>query len=346
MFWRHVVASHLGDEEIPGEEAGSTAYQDEHMGLIFEEGMSFSGFERDCVFIGDGTGRFADLSGISGADHPGDGRALVATDFDDDGDADVFLHNIQRERHALFRNDAATGGFVKVRVRGTSGARDAAGAVVRLERGDGSTQAQLIALGSGFISSNAPELIFGLGDRAGGSLSVTWPGGTTEDFGQAAAGARLLLVEGTGSAEAYPAHTFAFPDPLPPGVRIRPGDSLTELAVQDAAGNVHTLDLTSDGETLLNVWATTCASCVAEIPQLQEEDDAAGTRVIGISVDHARLREAAGDLIARRGGSYANWFVDGEQLAVFADPDRLAIPMTIWLDAEGTVLRILQGPIK
>lgn len=364
MFWRHVVASSVEVEGVSSEDAGSEGYQVEHMGLIFEEGLSFSGFERDKVFLGDGKGFFTDLSSVSGADHVGDGRALVVGDFDDDGDPDVFLHNIQRERHALYRNDAvdpAQAGFVKVRVRGTTGAPDAAGAEVRLrfprDRGLAmgpvwESQAQVVSLGSGFISQHAPELVFGLGHARSDigqrppELSVAWPNGVVEEFGTVRPGARVLLVEGTGEPQPYAARTFAFADPAPAGVRVSVGDSLASLDVIDAEGEASTLDLTGEGETLLNLWATTCATCVGEIPDLQALHDGDGRRVVGLSLDHPSLRGRAGALLADRGGRFPNWFLDGELMGRLVDPDRVSIPTTIRVGPDGVIREIIQGAVE
>ena len=76
-------------EGVAKEQAGSQTYQSEHMGMIFQDGFSFSGFERDVLALGDGAGRFTDVSAISGLDDPNDGRAALTADFDDDGDLDL-----------------------------------------------------------------------------------------------------------------------------------------------------------------------------------------------------------------------------------------------------------------
>lgn len=50
------------------ESAGNDEYQDDHMGAIFKEGFSFSGFERDLLSLNPGTGEFLNVSGVSGVD--------------------------------------------------------------------------------------------------------------------------------------------------------------------------------------------------------------------------------------------------------------------------------------
>ena len=52
-----------------------------HNAQMFEEGRSFSGNERDKLFLNRGDGTFADLSDLAGCDSPNDGRAVIACDF-------------------------------------------------------------------------------------------------------------------------------------------------------------------------------------------------------------------------------------------------------------------------
>ena len=116
------------------QKVNDAAYQGFHSAQMFTDGLSFSGNERNCVWLNTG-GSFADLGSLSGADIPNDSRAVLAADFDDDGDVDLFVHSIQRERHALFRNDAVQpgadgSGFLKLRLRATQGHWEAIGATV------------------------------------------------------------------------------------------------------------------------------------------------------------------------------------------------------------------------
>src|SRR5262245_48807539 len=117
------------------------------MGQIFKEGFSFSGFEKDKVWLNLGD-QYLDVADISGADDDGDGRALCVADFDDDGDPDFFVHDIQRERHMLYRNDVDLGARgVKIQLKATNGPWEAPGAIVRAKTGVRTT-AQVLAFGS------------------------------------------------------------------------------------------------------------------------------------------------------------------------------------------------------
>jgi len=337
------------------QDVNSSSYLGLHNAQIYEDGLSFSGSERDKVWISRGPGKgFADLSDLSGADDPNDGRAVVAADFDDDGDVDLFVHNIQRERHKLFRNDAVTpggptSGFLKIKLRATRLAHEAIGAIVIVTGPHGPT-AQVLSRGAGFVSSQSDELVFGLGSLEQADVEVIWPGGHRESFGAIPAGARRVLVEGTGRSEPYAAHPRPLPDPLPPGLLLEEGDLLPTLTLVDADGNAALLDAAelADGHTLfLNLWASYCAPCVSEIPDLQALQDAGEVHVVGVSVDAPASRQNAARLLDERGGRYPSFYLGagGTGLEALVDLERLPIPTSLVITPEGRIDTILRGPL-
>jgi len=342
------------------QEVNNENYIGFHSSQMFADGLSFSGNERNKLWAND-KGEFVDLSDLSGADTPNDSRAVIAADFDDDGDADLFVHNIQRERHALYRNDAVEpgsegAGFLKLRLRATTGHWEAIGATV-IVAGPAGPTAQVMSRGAGYATCQAPELIFGLGDAKEAQVEVLWPGGVRESFGALAAGSRLVLEQGTGAGSPFEAHPRALPDPLPPGLRVKLGETLTELHVLDAAGGAHDLDLAelADGKRLyVNFWASYCAPCVGEIPDLQAVHDGDEARVVGISVDVPDSVALAETLMAARGGSYPAYYLTPKvdeaskipDVRTLVDLERLPIPTTLVLAPDGTLERIIRGPLE
>jgi thiol-disulfide isomerase/thioredoxin len=318
------------------------------MGMIFDGGFSFSGFERDKAWLRDGE-RYLDVSMVSGIDDENDGRALVLADFDDDGDRDLFVHDIQRERHHLYRNDAptATGrSSVKLLLRATSGPAEAMGAIVRATV-EGMTTAQVLAYGSGFLSQNAPELVFGVGAAAAADeVVVRWPGRAVESFGRLAAGKTWLLEEGSGLAVERPRRPFEFADPAPPGLLVEIGATLDDLAVVDADGESGTLRFARGGQPLLvNVWATTCALCVAELGDLQKIADAGEFSVVLVGLDPPADRERARKQLAKAGVTTETWWLDASEFGVLFDARRLPLPTTLVLSPDGRLVDVLQMPI-
>jgi thiol-disulfide isomerase/thioredoxin len=326
---------------------------------LFSQGMSFSGNERDKFWLNRGLEGFVDLSDVSGADSLQDGRAAVAADFDDDGDVDLFVHHIQRERHGLLRNDIAVPGgptnrFLKIRLRATRSQHEAIGAIVLVKTSLGPV-AQVLARGSGFASCLPPELVFGLGTAAEAEVEVIWPGARRESFGVVQANTRALLVEGEGRAQAIPARPRPLPDPVPSGLRIAEGESVPVVSLVDREGRSKLLDVRAlaVGKPLfLNFWASWCAPCVAELPTLQRLADRGEVRVVTVGLDAPRDRERAVALLGKHAARIEAFFLpevaDPEAPGVEAivDLERLPIPTTLVITSAGRVESVLRGPIR
>jgi thiol-disulfide isomerase/thioredoxin len=355
-----VVASSLNAEDevdaFEKQEVGDITYLNRHNTEMFQSGRSFSGNERHKLWFNNADESFGDMSDLSGLDSPNDGRGVVAADFDDDGDVDLFVHNIQRERHALYRNElGSAGGFIKVRLKATLGQYEAIGATV-IATVSGNSTAQVLSRGAGFVSCQAPELVFGLGGAPGAEVAVRWPGGVLEEFGHTERNSRVLLVEGQGEARAFAAHTRALPDPLPRGFKILVGERLPRLAVLDAESNKTLIDpvALADGGTLyINFWASYCGSCVKELPDLQALDEKPGMRVVGISMDAPADSSAVHELLRKRGARYAAFYIGREptegdgltSITEVIDIERLPIPSTLVVGPDGIIRNILKGPL-
>jgi len=337
-------------ESFVAEEVNNDAYINRHGALMFDQGFSFSGFERDKLWIKEG-GRYFDASVVSGADDDNDGRAVVVADFDDDGDPDYFLLNTQRNRHRLFRNDVGSesGGFVKIRLRGTRGHAEAAGAVVRAHFGDRDL-AKILSFGSGFLSQNAPELIFGIGRADYAEITVQWPGRASESFGRLKRGGSFLLTEGAGSAKPIALQPFSFPDPGVPGVSVEPGDSLESLAVVDVTGAPSRIPVVApagnpDRRLVIHFWATYCATCVAELPALETIHALPDVDVILVSMDQEGDRPLAQQRVGERAPSLPQSYATDELVTALLDPAKMPLPTTLVVGPDGRIEEIIQGPI-
>ena len=358
-----MVASSCSSEPESGsfkaQEVGSSGFLARHNRQIFAEGRSFSGNERDKLFLNEGDATFVNMSDLSGADSANDGRAVIAFDADDDGDVDLFVHETQRERHALYRNDfAAPGAFVKIRLRATTGNEEAIGATVVFTTMRSRT-AQVLSRGAGFLSCQAPELIFGLGKARQAEAVVLWPGGARETFERLERGGRYLLVEGAGKAESFEARPRALPTPKPPGLRVDVGDRIAPFELVDARGVATVIDpaeLAGNGRVYLNLWATYCAPCVKELPLLDSWDARDDVAVVAISVDVAELHGKAVEMLAKRAPRLSPVFVseaDADEtedaprtLHDIVDLARLPLPTTLVIDGSGAVVEIVRGPVE
>jgi enediyne biosynthesis protein E4 len=146
-----------------------------------------------------GDGRFEQLidqggTGIT-AEHASRGCAFG--DFDNDGDVDILIMNMN-EPPSLLRNDV-TGGrhWLKVKLEGVKSNRSALGARVYCRYGE-RRQAQEVLGQASFYSVNDPRLHFGLGDEKAADLEIRWPLGLVESFENVAADQLVTIREGEG----------------------------------------------------------------------------------------------------------------------------------------------------
>jgi enediyne biosynthesis protein E4 len=151
------------------------------------------------VFRNLGDGRFEEL-----IDEAGPGVAAVHTsrgcafgDFDNDGDMDILVMNMN-EPPSLLRNDVSGNGhWLKVLLVGSRSNRSAIGARV-IARYGGRTQAQEVMAQSSFYSANDRRLHFGLGTAGAADLTIRWPDGGTEKIPGLEANQLVVIREGTG----------------------------------------------------------------------------------------------------------------------------------------------------
>lgn len=313
------------------------------MAQLFDEGMSFSGFERNALYLARGDGTYLDISGVSGLDSITDGRGLAFGDLDNDGDLDVVMTPVQELARLVFRNNVGQdNAFVRVTVRGTRSASDAFGTVVRLESELG-IQTKIKAGGSGFLSHSDPRLLFGLGRGEAGEyrLNVRWPSGDEENH-LVRAGESVVITEKEG-IERVDEVPFALPDPESASERIlrtlnlEAGEPFPTLAGIEELGK-------PGRRTLINIWATWCVPCAVEMPELERvypELSAAGIDLVGLSVDTATDRVPG--YLEGKGITYPNHIVSEDDFAEIFAGDALTVPLTVLLDDAGRVVEAYSG---
>jgi hypothetical protein len=124
-------------------------------------------------------------------------RGCAFGDFDNDGDVDILIINLN-ENPTLLRNDLrGKQNWIKVKLEGVKSNRSAIGARVLAHYG-GKTQAQSVLSQSSFYSCNDPRLHFGLGNNTAVSLEVHWPSGLVESLKRVPINGLITLREGLG----------------------------------------------------------------------------------------------------------------------------------------------------
>ena len=147
------------------------------------------------IFRNLGGGRFEELIDATLAPHCSRGCAFG--DFDNDGDLDILVVNLN-EPPSLLRNDVRGGGhWIKVKLIGVASNRSAIGARVTARYG-GRLQAQERLSQSSFYSANDSRLHFGLGAAESVDLEIRWPNGGREKLPKVAVDQLVVVREGEG----------------------------------------------------------------------------------------------------------------------------------------------------
>jgi hypothetical protein len=177
--------------------------------LFFTTGMVYPEVEQTApdapyktpsvIFRNLGDGKFEELRDQAG---PGvaelhSSRGVAFGDFDNDGDIDILIVNLN-EPPSLLRNDViGTNRWLKVLLIGVASNRSAIGAQVVAAYGE-RRQAQAVLAQSSYLSVNDRRLHFGLGSAATASLEIRWPNGAVEKIAQVDAGQLVVIREGSG----------------------------------------------------------------------------------------------------------------------------------------------------
>ena len=130
-----------------------------------------------------------------------------------------------------------------------------------------------------------------------------------------------------------------------PVKQVKASADLVPVTFYDAAGTAVMLESFKGQVLLVNLWATWCPPCIAELPALdllQAKLRDAGLKVLPISMDRKPVAEVAAFLAAR----------NVEQMELYIDTDREiarkwayeALPVSYLIDREGNVIEVFMGP--
>jgi Flp pilus assembly protein TadD/thiol-disulfide isomerase/thioredoxin len=349
-------------------------------------GQSFSGEEKNCAFLNNRDGTFSTISAVSGFDFPDDGRALGLVDWDFDGDLDLWTTNRTAPRVRFLQNNYPGNAiFVAFHLQGVDANRDGVGAKVRIEYRYRHSPVEVLTrtlrAGEGFLGQSSKWMHFGLDGGESPEilrLSVRWlgPEKGEEVFPGIKPGRFYHLVQGTGQAresETRPVehvtalHPLERETPKPPAgarILITSDIPLPPVGFVTFEGEpVSLLTATDDvkpGLLLVNLWASWCTPCAAELISFTREQDAlraAGIDVLALAVDgvgsDTGIPTKATAFLDRIDfpfgrGRATTTLLDTLQIIhdeLFDVKRSLPVPTSLLVDAGGRLAALYRGPV-
>ena len=374
-MWRRVASQSPSKSEDRSTE-GSSKYLAawRALGKLLASGRSLSGRERNCCFLNTQTNGFANISTVAGFDFPDDARAMATVDWDADGDLDVWVTNRTAPRVRFLKNNYGDqGNYVAVKLKGVQANHDAIGARIEIVSGDGGVRlVRSIRAGEGYLGQSSKWQHFGLAQHASAvQAKVRWPDGTAEVFRDLTANGRYVLSQGSGKVDAQlPRREVQLAASLPKTLAapsqkriVLPARiPLPRLGYSDFEGNETFVEL-GGKPLLLNLWATWCTPCLAEIDEWSKRADdlkQLGVDVLLLSVDAQTDKgqdvspSQVGTMLTKLGSRFPAGMatevtlddLDVAQQVLTKRIRALPIPSTFLLDADGRLAVLYKGRVE
>jgi Flp pilus assembly protein TadD/peroxiredoxin len=197
---------------------------------------------------------------------------------------------------------------------------------------------------------------------------VRWPGGIAEEFRDLVADRHYVIVQGSGSANEWrPPNTSR---PLNPGKIEIPVSSeqsrivlvgrvpLPDVRYVDSAGQLASIPQQSAGPVLINLWATWCQPCLAELQEFSRHADKLRQEhlnVVALCVDeldnsssshdpNAILSKLAYPFVSGSASRSLVMALDVLQRTILDRQRPLPIPCSFLIDQNGQLAIIYKGP--
>ncbi len=367
FFWRQVVAnSPEGAKPGAAYELAWNAVNE-----LIRADATWSGYERNVLYLNNGDGTFSDASGAAGLDFPEDSRTFALADFDGDGRVEMVLKSRSSPQLRYLKN--AIPGLapsISIRLIGKKSNRDAIGAQVTIETEAG-RQTRFVQAGSGFLAQHSKELFFGLGEARGNiRATIRWPSGLVQRVADLPANHRVWIEEGSASMrkEAFASRSTVGEQKSITSSQVyepAPAPVETWLLVPVAAPDFQENGTSEAPGILIGLRGKTVLLYFgsSEMPdwekQLEELRGAqsmggeAGSRVVAVNVEgeatgtRRHAARSTGGVVPVISGSPDLVGVYNLLYGRLFDRHRnMGLPTTFLLDASGDIVKIYQGPLR
>ena len=275
----------------------------------FEEYSVYSHQKNRC-YASIGSNGFAEISSISGLDsrqdYFEDARAMVATDWDHDGDTDVLVMSRTGPQLRVFINKLDRRNSISFILEGEDSNRDAIGARVEVKlNASAAPIVKTVQAGSGFLSQSSKRLTFGVGAAEKiESASIYWPSGKVHRMKHLTVGTMYELAEGNEKPTTKTNDRYRLKiggSQLKGSVQQPLSDQRTLFAprfplplpeVQVASGKWNRLKTTDDKPSVFLFWGSNGQSeqALEELNQFVGDLEKANAEVVTVFTDSSDLR--------------------------------------------------------
>lgn len=356
FYWRRIAAHSL--------DAGgrSKNYADAWSAIneFIRSDYTWSGYQRNNFYLNNRNSTFTESAGLLGIDCIEDSRSFALSDLDGDGRLEIVLKNRTAPQVRIFHNQLQPiGSSITFTLSGTKSNRDAIGAVVEVEMGQGK-QRKTLRGGSGFLSQSTKSLHFGLGNGMKTvCATVEWPNGTKQVLASLPAGHRIEVQEGSSDFRAFEFSAFKAHVPSP-GVARGEGvenkgtwlvDPILppQLDLPDRHGVQHKL---TDGKGQVQLLVFVSAACEGDVEYMLALDRGhALLKKSGVEVLMLLVNAQSGQAGQLPPMSFPVLQADEKTTNVFNlfhrylfDRRRdMELPTSFLIDDEGSVVRVYTG---
>ncbi len=167
-------------------------------------GVSYAQTNQLFENLGDGNFNEVSQSSGQGLDVKKVSRGASFGDFDNDGDIDIFVLNLN-DLPTLLRNEGGNkNNWLLVKTVGTKSNRDGIGAKIKIHYGT-HRQISEVRSGSSYLSQNDLRVHFGLGQNDTiDLLEIIWPSGLIDRFNDVSTNRIIVVEEGKGLSSLSP----------------------------------------------------------------------------------------------------------------------------------------------